>query len=177
MKRRIPYPRPDNESERERAFLEMLRGNQGSIFMICLHFTDRHSDSIHDMYQDIVCALWEAWPNFEGKSSSNTWVNRIALSVAAGAVRAEKKRPDCVPLQPWMFDTIAEESEKSPPDYYRIIEEMKPDDRILLYLILRRIPNSEIADILDTTESAIRKRLSRLRETIDLSKTINENEE
>ena len=34
------------------------------LFKVCLFYTDRQPHNVRDMYQDIVCNLWQAWPSF-----------------------------------------------------------------------------------------------------------------
>lgn len=167
---------PGKDAQLEREFLEMLSSSQATIFMVCLHFTDRQPDSIRDLYQEIVITLWEAWPDFRGQSASNTWVRRIALNVAASAARVEMRKPRLVPLEDWMLDSIAEETVNSPPDYYKIIDSLEPDERALIYLRLDQLSLSDIAEVLGTTEGAVKTRFLRLRKKIDDLKTKYENE-
>lgn len=158
--------RPVREGD-EAAFLEMLGRSQRSIFQICLHFTDRRPDSIRDLYQEIVCTLWEAWPKFRGESSADTWVHRIALNVAVDEVRSHARQPRFVPLEDWMYDTVAEEVDKAPPDYLRIVDALEPDERALVYLRLSRMSVRDIAETFSLTEAAVKQRLYRIRQKID----------
>ncbi len=151
----------------EGAFLEMLGRSQRSIFQICLYFTDRQPDSIRDLYQEIVCTLWEAWPRFRGESSSDTWVHRIALNVAVSEIRSHARQPRFVPLEDWMYDTVAEEVDKAPPDYFRIMGGLDPDERALIYLRLNRHSVRDIAETFSITEAAVKQRLYRIRKKID----------
>ena len=154
----------------EAAFLDMLGRSQRSIFQVCLHFTDRRSDSIRDLYQEIVCTLWEAWPKFRGESSADTWVHRIALNVAVSEIRSHARQPRFVPLEDWMYDTVADEVDKAPPDYYRIMDDLEPDERALIYLRLSRHSVRDIAETFSLTEAAVKQRLYRIRKKIDLIK-------
>ncbi len=151
----------------EAAFLDMLGRSQRSIFQICLHFTDRRPDSIRDLYQEIVCTLWEAWPKFRGESSADTWVHRIALNVAVSEIRSHARQPRFVPLEDWMYDTVADEVDKAPPDYYRIMDDLEPDERALVYLRLSRMSVRDIAETFSITEAAVKQRLYRIRKKID----------
>ena len=160
--------RPDCvRDDDNREFLEMLSRSQRTIFQVCLHFTDRRADSIRDLYQEIAATLWEAWPRFRGESSTDTWVHRVALNVAVTEVRRRARQPNFVPLEEWMYDTIAEEIDKAPPDYFHLISALDPDERALLFLRLEGLPLSDIATILSTTQPAIKQRLYRLRKKID----------
>ncbi len=154
----------------EAAFLEMLGRSQRSIFQVCLYFTDRQADSIRDLYQEIVCTLWEAWPRFRGESSTDTWVHRIALNVAVSEIRSHSRQPRFVPLEDWMYDTVADEVDKAPPDYYRIMDDLEPDERALIYLRLSRHSVRDIAETFSLTEAAVKQRLYRIRKKIDLIK-------
>jgi len=60
----------------------MLRQCEGTLVKVCFYFTGRRRDDFRDLYQEIACNLWEAWPSFRGDSNVNTWVTRIALNVA-----------------------------------------------------------------------------------------------
>lgn len=170
------FSAPRDESElsssqlSEKKFLDMLNRSQRTIFQICLHYTDRSPDAIRDLYQEIVCNLWESWPNFRGDSSTDTWVRRVALNVAVTEIRRHAKQPRFVPLEDWMYDTISEEIDKAPPDYFRLISALEPDERALLYLRLDRLSIRDIAETLSTTEAAVKQRLYRLRQHIDTLK-------
>ena len=48
------------KDKREEQFLEMLARCERTVFKVCLFYTDRQPDNVRDMYQDIVCNLWEA---------------------------------------------------------------------------------------------------------------------
>ncbi len=161
----------------EKRFLEMLSRSQHIIFEICLHFTDRKSESIRDLYQEIACTLWEAWPNCRNKSFTDTWVRRIALNVAVTEIRSHSKHPRFVPLEESMYLSIADEIDKAPPDYFRLVDYLKPDERALIYLRLERLSLSAIAEILATTEAAVKQRLYRLRKKIDTIKKQQEYED
>ncbi|MBQ6157245.1 MAG: sigma-70 family RNA polymerase sigma factor [Bacteroidales bacterium] len=68
--------------QRESEFMEMLARCERTLFKVCLFYTDRQPDNVRDMYQDIVCNLWQAWPSFRHESKANTWVYRVALNTA-----------------------------------------------------------------------------------------------
>lgn len=163
--------RPDSlRDDNNREFLDMLSRSQRTVFKICLHFTDRSPDSIRDLYQEIACNLWEAWPRFRGDSSTDTWVRRIALNVAVTEVRNHVRQPRFVPLEDGMYDTIADQESAAPPDYYHLLTLLEPDERALLYLRLDQLSIRDIADTLHRTEAAVKQDLYRLRKKIDTLK-------
>lgn len=97
--------KPDARQHTE--FLKMLRHCEGTLVKVCLYFTDRSRDDFRDLYQEIACTLWEAWPTFRGESDLNTWVTRIALNVAGQEIRKRKRLPQFVELDESFYDTLA----------------------------------------------------------------------
>ena len=163
--------RPDRVRDKDnREFLDMFKSSQYTIFHICLFFTDRQPDNIRDLYQDIALALWESWPNFKGDCATDTWVRRIALNTAVSEIRRRTRRPQFEPLEDWMYEAIADEAAKAPPDYYRLLGLLDPDDRALLYLRLDRLSIRDIALATETTEAAVKQKLYRIRQKIDALK-------
>ena len=51
--------KPDERQQSE--FLQMLSQCEGILIKACLYFTDRRRDDFRDLYQEIVCTLWESW--------------------------------------------------------------------------------------------------------------------
>ncbi|MBQ6954993.1 MAG: RNA polymerase sigma factor [Bacteroidales bacterium] len=132
-----------------------------------MHFSDRRPDSVRDLYQEIVRTLWEAWPNYRGESSIDTWVRRIAINVAVDEIRSIAKRPQFVHLEDWMYATISDENGNNHTDYYRLISALEPEERELVYLRLDGLSLKDIAEQLSATEDAIKQRFRRLRQKID----------
>jgi DNA-directed RNA polymerase specialized sigma24 family protein len=69
-----------------------------------------------------------------------------------------------------MYEAIADEAAKAPPDYYRLLGLLDPDDRALLYLRLDRLSIRDIALATETTEAAVKQKLYRIRQKIDALK-------
>ena len=92
-----------NEIDRE--FDKMLKENMGIILSICATFTDRKTDKMKDLYQDIVCRLWEGWGKFRNDSKVSTWVYRVALNTAISHKRHTAAAPAFVRLD----DTLLEQ--------------------------------------------------------------------
>ncbi|WP_367392246.1 RNA polymerase sigma factor [Lewinella sp. LCG006] len=49
------------------------------IYKICrMYAHDEHE--VKDLYQEVAFQLWRAFPSFEGRSKTKTWVYRIVLN-------------------------------------------------------------------------------------------------
>lgn len=154
-------------------FLKMLRHCEGTLIKVCLYFTDRSRDDFRDLYQEIACTLWEAWPTFRGECDLNTWVTRIALNVAGQEIRKRKRLPQFVELDESFYDTLADEAtDLRYHRLYDLIDRLDDDDeRKLLFLYLDRKRLREIAEITGTTEAAVKQRLYRIKQKLNNLKT------
>ena len=72
---------PDMRDQRESESMEMLARCERTLFKVCLFYTDRQPDNVRDMYQDIVCNLWQAWTSFRHESKENICETASILSV------------------------------------------------------------------------------------------------
>ncbi len=85
-------------------------------------------------------------------------------------MRHRARRPRLLPLEEWMYNSIAAETSGQSPDYYRLVDALDPEDRALLYLRLERVSIRDIATAIGTTEAAVKQKLYRLRLKLDALK-------
>jgi len=148
-------------------FLAFLSRCERTVFKVCLTYTDRQPDSVRDLYQDIVCNLWQSWPRFRHESSENTWVYRIALNTAASQWRKKSRMPAIVQLSDELVTTLAEWQQENLEDrLYKLIDQLCNADKSLIMLYLDNIPYVQIADILGVTETVARKRVERIKQKL-----------
>ena len=155
-------------------FLNMLRQCESTLMRVCLCFTNRSSDSIRDLYQEIACNLWESWPRFRGDSNASVWATRIALNVAGQEIRKRRRLPQFVELDTSTYATIADEAaDRNIQQLYQLIDQLDDDtDRKLLFLYLDHHRFREIAEITGTTENAIKQRFYRIRKQLKILKQL-----
>lgn len=158
--------KPDERQQTE--FLQMLSQCEGILIKVCRYFTRRRPCDFRDLYQEIVCTLWELWPTFRGESKPSTWVTRIALNVAGQEIRKRKRMPLFVEYDAAIHDILSDEAtDLRYQPLYRLIDNLQDDyDRKLLFLYIDRHPLREIADITGTTEAAVKQRLYRIRQQL-----------
>ena len=115
--------------------MAMLARCERTVFKVCLFYTDRQPDKVRDMYQDIVCNLWQAWPRFRGESSENTWVYRIAINTAATQLRRRNRTLGIVRLTDEMVATLADcQQENLAESLYHLIDLLDKTDKSLILL-------------------------------------------
>ena len=155
------------KDKQEEQFLEMLARCERTVFKVCLFYTDRQPDNVRDMYQDIVCNLWEAWHRFRGESTENTWVYRIALNTATTQLRRRSRAPSIVRLTDEMVQSLADRQQEELADrLYRLIDSLGKADKSLILLYLDGLPYKNIASITGIAETTARKRVERIKQKL-----------
>lgn len=163
----------------EQRFLELVRVNEARLRRICRVY-GRAAGAEDDLYQEILVQLWRALPSFEGRSSADTWLYRVALNTALTwsrrhAVRSESSRRHGSPDT--HDDGALLEREPAPdpqPDerleakerlerLYAAIERLDDADRALVVLYLDERSYTEMAEVLGITESHVGVKLHRIR--------------
>lgn len=155
MKAKMPIAEQD-------AFLQMVEENRGTLYKVCLMFSSRQSEDLRDLYQEIVCRLWEGRERFDGRSSCSTWLYRVAMNTALNWQRDGQRRPVLVPLDTLDNRLLYQEANHA-ADLYALAERLNPDEKALLWLYLEGVKLRQIAQVLDTTEVAVKKRIQRMK--------------
>ena len=81
----------NSDSSREQRFLELLAQNRPKLLKICRVYAWERADQ-DDLYQEIVCHIWQSLPNLHQEAHANTWLYRVALNTAISFVRKDKAR-------------------------------------------------------------------------------------
>lgn len=151
----------------EQEFLELLKKCEGTIFKVCLMFTDRQPDNIKDMYQDIVCDLWLGFPHFREESSMNTWVYRVALNRAGMIWRKKRRETPFISIDETMYNMMVEESRDTMIDcLYELVDKLEKSEKSILFMYLDEMPQSEIAAVMGVSEAAINQRIYRIKKKL-----------
>lgn len=132
---------------------------------------EAHPERARDLAQDILVAVWRAWPAFRGQCSERTYVARIAQYRIATHVDKAVREPALAPLSE---DLVA--AERTPED-----QVIQHDQRARLTALVRGLPLSlrevavlmlegfsptEIAETLGLTVNAVSLRGTRVRELL-----------
>jgi RNA polymerase sigma factor (sigma-70 family) len=120
-----------------------------------------------DLVQDMLIAIWQALPSFDGRSSISTFVYRVAHNRALNWNRTTTRyRRKIAAWQCEAHLALAPEAnhtEEKLEWLYAIIRRLPPGDRTLLMLHLERLSHQEIADVTGLTVGNIGVRMHRIR--------------
>jgi RNA polymerase sigma-70 factor (ECF subfamily) len=155
-------------------FIKMIAAQQKLIHSICsLYYTS--SEDRKDLFQEIILALWKAYPAFNYQSKISTWIYQIAINTVFSRIRKDKRRPKSEPLteKVWQIPqtTTVQELSESAQELYWAISQLSDVDKAIIMLYLEEHSYQEIASILDITKTNVSTRINRIK--IKLEKLLN----
>jgi RNA polymerase sigma-70 factor (ECF subfamily) len=148
--------------------------------------------SVHDaedVLQETLLAAWRGIDDFEARSSLRTWLYRIATNRCLNWLRDSSRRPRAEPIRtadpPWLEpypDTLLDDLPDDAPGpdaryetkeavtlaFIAALQRLPPLPRAVL--VLRDVLGyraAEVAELLETTETAVNSALARARATTD----------
>jgi len=150
----------------EKRFIEMIHQNERIIYKVCSFYVSEEYP-LADLYQEVVCNLWAAYPKFRSESSFSTWIYRIALNTCISGIRKDMRRPKGMPVSV-LQDSLSEPESMSEQikEMYHMIHQLKTMERAILLLWLEEKSYQEIADITGLTVSNVATKLKRSKEKL-----------
>lgn len=143
-------------------FVKLLDKHKGILLYFCMIYTDRSSDGIENLYQEIVYQLLRGYPRFRGGSQIGTWVYRTALNTARQQWRWQRRQPQTVLLDPELCNCLADAgSDPRVSQMYELIDRLHSEEKQVMALYLAGLKTKEMAEILSLTESVVRQRIHR----------------
>ena len=153
-------------SDLENAFIHLVKQNERVIYKVCSFYVSEESP-MADLYQEVVCNLWSAYPKFRGESAFSTWIYRIALNTCISGMRKAKRRPQSTPIAE-LQDVLASPEDMSDDikEMYRLIYQLKVLDRAIVLLWLEEKSYQEIADVAGLAVNNVATRLKRAKDKL-----------
>ena len=151
----------------ERAFVALVRQYERVIYKVCSFYVSNEFP-IADLYQEVVCNLWVAYPKFRNESAINTWIYRIALNTCITGVRKDIRRPKATLPVAMLADSLPapESMEENIREMYRLIGQLKTLEKAIVLLYLEEKSYQEIADVTGLTLSNVATKLKRSKEKL-----------
>ncbi len=174
-----------------RAFGELTEPFRGELQLHCYRIVGSVAEA-EELVQETLLAAWQGIAEFQGRSSVRTWLYRIATNRCLNSVRDRQRRPVPEPsrplpepsrhmevtwLDPYPQVLLAGLNDPAPGPEARVesreaislafvtaMQTLPPRQRAIL--LLRDVlgyRGAEVADMLDTTESAVASGLKRAR--------------
>jgi RNA polymerase sigma-70 factor (ECF subfamily) len=80
-----------SQTEETEKFMLTVRSNERIIYKICTFYVSTEY-LLNDLYQEVICNLWKAWPRFRNECVTSTWVYRITLNTCISGLRKLRSR-------------------------------------------------------------------------------------
>src|SRR5690606_20491839 len=156
------------EADLKSAFISLIQANQGLVHSLCKLYS-RSAEETKDYRQDVLLALWQAFPNFRKESKTSTWMYRVGLNTL---ISNHRKRASRIVTEP--YSEVAElhpSSEAGSDDgllvLQRAIGMLNPMDKAVVILHLEGYAHKEIADLLGLSETNVSTRLNRIKKQLE----------
>lgn len=159
-----------SKDEIEQRFIEIIIEYEKIIYKVC-SFYITSSQTLPDLYQEVVCNIWQAYPKYKGEASLSTWIYRIALNTCITGLRKKGREPQCTSIEFMELEIQASESSNTNiEELYRLINQLKSIDKAIILLYLEEKSYQEIVDITGLSLSNVATRIKRAkRKLIEMS--------
>jgi|GEM_PF-27949 len=150
-------------------FTSVLDSHKGIIYKIAKAYSADEEDH-KDLMQEIIVQIWNSFERYNNQYKYSTWIYRIALNVAITVYRKNSlRRSKSIPLTDNATNFSDEETNEKEQDIqllYKVIHGLSNLDRALMLLHLEQKNYSEIAEIMELTETNVATKLSRIKKVI-----------
>ena len=131
-------------------FEQVVKAHRSTIYTVCYMFS-KNNDEVNDLFQEVLINLWKGFERFQGKSSIDTWIWRVAFNTCITQER-RMKRTQALPLS--MDVNLFEDKDEDTRQIqmlYRRVHQLGPFDRAIILLWLEGTSYEEIGEILGIT--------------------------
>ena len=134
------------------------------LYKICIVILCNEQD-VQDAIQDTFCRYMEKKPNFRDEEHEKAWLIRVATNISRDMIRFRIRHPK-VSIDGLENSLVAPEQKET----LKELLELPIKQKVVIYLhYVEGYHIKEIADILGITEGAVKMRLQRGREQMQLS--------
>lgn len=170
----------------EPAFKELVNRFQDKVFNTALGLLQHHTEA-EDIAQEVFIQVYRSVQQFKGDSLLSTWIYRITVTKSLGHLRSKKTKKrfgfltnlfgdDNKPIhEPRDFDHpgVQQERKEDAALLFKMVDQLPENQRTAFILNkVEELSYREIADILNTSESAVDSLLQRAKQ--NLRKKLNE---
>ena len=150
---------------RSEAFSEVVRSHYQAIFRFLVHLA-RDIHRAEDLVQETFGTAWERIASFQGRSSLETWLHRIAYTKFIDGQRTEQRAAKLRESMPASEISVEDPyqlalANDDARNLYRALDELSPANRTLLVLhYLQGLSYREIALVLNEPNGTIKWRMA-----------------
>lgn len=154
--------------ESKQDLLTFIGSKRALIYAVCLAYTDKSKEEVEDLYQEIVCKLFEAFDKYKEENKFFAWFYTIVVNTAINHYRYEKRRLKFVrgdkALQQYIYEPLEEIDDND--RFKRIMDGLSLKDKAIMTLYMDNYSPKEIASIVGISYSNVTTKVSRLKKTL-----------
>jgi RNA polymerase sigma-70 factor (ECF subfamily) len=153
----------------EHNFSRLVEENKDKIYRICCYYLSNDEDR-KDLYQETLLNLWKAFKSFREESTFSTWAFRITVNTALQFISREKKLQ--ASWKDYSHQDLSQGDKSMITDQNEIellnksILQLPLIDMIIISLVLEDVSSKDIAKIIGLTDSNVRVRIHRAKNTL-----------
>lgn len=151
-------------------FEQILEENKHKIFRICRIYAVAPIEP-QDLFQEVAFQVWKSFSSFQGKSTIDTWIYKIAINVCLRSkMKLDKSnnkmdRFESIQFIPVQTDTDDDEQEK-----YQFLRDcisfLNEIESSIIIFYLEELSYKEIAHITGLTENHIAVKMKRIKKKL-----------
>lgn len=146
----------------EHEYTDAVKRNSQRVFLIALSFTRQREDA-EDVMQNVFLKLWRHRDRLCDQTHVDKWLTRVTVNECRSLLRF---RRDTVSYEQ-IEELCAAPSFSREQELLRAVMQLPKEQRTAVHLYYyEELSVREIAQLLHASESAVKKRLSRARETL-----------
>lgn len=153
--------KPGGDNLTEEAFVSAVTRNKQRLFLIALSFT-RNSADAEDILQNVFLKLWKTEYNFEDPNHMDKWLTVVCVNESKNILKSILRiRTNLITDEDslYSFDTASDY------DLFKAVMLLPKNERTVTHLFYYEdLPTKEIANLLGTSDSAVKTRLTRARQ-------------
>lgn len=158
----------------QEAFRTLVEQSSQKVVSVCYSFVKNTADA-EDIAQDVFLEVYRSIRTFRSDADLNTWLYRIAVNKSLDFLRRQKRKKRLADLGGlFLFKKAQNSADAAPSDRLESqerqellrqqIDRLPENQKTALVLSqYEHLPNARIAEIMDTTESAVESLLHRSR--------------
>lgn len=145
-------------NEQEQIFETKYNHYKKMVFNICYAYTRNHQDA-EDTFQDVFMKFYDIKKRFTSSDHERNYLIRITINLCKDFLRKKKKQNTIISDELVHHTPSPELKGNNPLDMLEELNENYRDILVLKYI--ENMSNQDISNILNISESNVRKRLER----------------
>jgi RNA polymerase sigma-70 factor (ECF subfamily) len=160
--------RTKDKPNKEQAFNAMLLRNKALIWHICSDYNLGKVWKVEDCMQEVIVSLWRYFDTFEGRSSEQTWIYRVATNTMLMLRRKDIKNPttEQIDVHSEINDMSYEAHDDNSQLLRQLINELPEENGMIIRAHLDGFSYKEIAEMTNLTEGTIAMRITRIKQQL-----------